>query len=63
MRWDAAGVDEGAWKSVYNRTVNGFTNPTYFIREAPFFGHGIGTGSNVGARLTSGTVGFNLAEE
>jgi hypothetical protein len=65
MRWDTAGGSgEGAaWDSVIDRTVNGFTNPAYFIRVAPFLGHGIGTGSNVGARLTSGTVGFMLAEE
>jgi hypothetical protein len=65
MRWDTAGGEgEGAaWDSVVDRTVNGFTNPAYFIRVAPFLGHGIGTGSNVGARLTSGTTGFMLAEE
>jgi hypothetical protein len=63
LRWDAAGIEEGAWTSVMNRTVNAFTNPVYFIKEAPFFGYGIGTGSNVGARLISGSVGFNLAEE
>jgi len=40
-------------------------SPTRFIFSRPrhFFGHGIGTGSNVGARLTSGSVGFTLAEE
>lgn len=64
MRWDSAEHGPGsAWGSVVDRTVNGFTNPVYFMREAPFLGHGIGTGSNVGARLTSGEVGFLLAEE
>ncbi|AHF92574.1 hypothetical protein OPIT5_22425 [Opitutaceae bacterium TAV5] len=65
MRWDTAESDSGgaAWGGVIDRTVNGFTNPAYFLRVAPFFGHGIGTGSNVGARLTSGEVGFALAEE
>jgi hypothetical protein len=65
MRWDAAAVesDGDAWAGVMDRTVNGFTNPYYFIRVAPFLGRGIGTGSNVGARLTSGEVGFLLAEE
>lgn len=65
MRWDsAAGEGDGAaWASVMDRTANGFTNPYYFMKLAPFLGHGIGTGSNVGARLTSGEVGFLLAEE
>jgi len=66
VRWDTAASDEkagSAWNSLVNRTVNGFTNPYYFIQMAPYLGHGIGTGSNVGARLTSGSVGFMLAEE
>ena len=64
MRWDSAEDTPGsAWMSVMDRTVNGFTNPYYFMREAPWLGYGIGTGSNVGARLTSGEVGFLLAEE
>jgi hypothetical protein len=65
IRWDTAAAesDGTAWGSVMDRTVNGFTNPYYFMRTAPFLGHGIGTGSNVGARLTSGKVGFLLAEE
>ena len=65
IRWDSAASDSdgAAWSSVMDRTVNGFTNPYYFMRIAPLLGHGIGTGSNVGARLTSGEVGFMLAEE
>ena len=64
LRWDTAeDVPGTAWTSVMNRTVNGFTNPYYFMQAAPLLGHGIGTGSNVGARLTSGEVGFLLAEE
>jgi hypothetical protein len=65
MRWDSAESSAGAsaWTGVMNRTVSGFTNPAYFMRNAPLLGHGIGTGSNVGARLTSGEVGFLLAEE
>ena len=67
LRWDTAATDEGgtgnAWNTVMERTVSGFSNPYYFMREAPMLGHGIGTGSNVGARLTSGSVGFTLAEE
>ncbi|MBC7365274.1 MAG: hypothetical protein H7343_00460, partial [Undibacterium sp.] len=65
VRWDtASGETAGAaWDNVVDRTVSGFTNPAYFMRAAPFLGYGIGSGSNVGARLTSGAVGFMLAEE
>lgn len=65
MRWDSAESEAGAaaWTGVVDRTVSGFTNPAYFLSIAPLLGHGIGTGSNVGARLISGEVGFALAEE
>jgi len=63
MRWDTAASGSGAWEGVMQRTVSGFTNPTYFIQAAPWLGHGIGTGSNVGSRLLTGSVGFLLAEE
>jgi hypothetical protein len=65
IRWDSAeGVSGGAaWSGVLERTINSLTNPYYFIREAPFFGHGIGMGSNVGSRLATGHIGFLLAEE
>lgn len=65
LRWDTAAADSGgdAWSGVVQRSVNGFTNPAYFFSIAPALGHGIGTGSNVGARLSSGSVGFLLAEE
>lgn len=65
MRWDqAASENDGrAWGNVLDRTVAAFTNVGYFLNQAPLFGHGIGMGSNVGARLVSGNVGFLLAEE
>ncbi len=65
MRWDTAAAEsEGAaFAGLMDRTVNGFTNPWFFVQEAPFLGYGIGTGSNVGARLMTGQVGFMLAEE
>jgi hypothetical protein len=64
MRWDdAAGENAAAWTNVVSRTASGFTNPYFFMKEAPFFGYGIGAGSNVGARLLYGDVGFALAEE
>lgn len=65
MRWDTAAAENNgaAWSGVVERTVTGFTNPLYFVQVAPLFGHGIGMGSNVAARLLSGGMGFMLAEE
>jgi hypothetical protein len=65
MRWDQAAheAEGAAWGSMLDRTVRSFTNTMYFVEQAPFFGHGIGVGSNVGARLMSGGLGFMLAEE
>jgi hypothetical protein len=65
MRWDQAAheADGAAWGSMIDRTLRSFTNTMYFVEQAPFFGHGVGVGSNVGARLMSGGLGFMLAEE
>ncbi|HWA86657.1 MAG TPA: hypothetical protein VG710_10570, partial [Opitutus sp.] len=64
-RWETAAVGSqgDAWGSIYDRIVNGFTEPFKWAAEAPFFGHGIGVGSNVGARLLAGRLGFLLAED
>lgn len=64
-RWDTAAVSTqgDAWGGVMDRTVNGFLNPYFYAQMAPFFGYGIGMGSNVAARLQSGQTGFLLAEE
>ncbi|MEO6569757.1 MAG: hypothetical protein ABIO94_13420 [Opitutaceae bacterium] len=69
MRWDQAAQEaigageDNAWASLSDRTIRAFTNTGYFLGEASLFGEGIGMGSNVGSRLTTGMVGFGLAEE
>lgn len=65
MRWDQAALesDGQAWGSLFDRTFRAFSNTVYFVEQAPFFGHGVGVGSNVGSRLLYGTLGFVLAEE
>jgi hypothetical protein len=65
MRWDQAAIesDGQAWGSLFDRSLRAFTNTVYFVAEAPFFGHGIGVGSNVGSLLLYGTMGFGLTEE
>jgi hypothetical protein len=64
-RWDTAAVssDGDAWGSLTGRVIGGFIEPFKAAARAPLFGYGIGVGSNVGARLLSGRVGFLLAED
>ena len=64
-RWQTAAQSSGgdAWENVSSRIFGGFLKPFHTMAQTPFFGHGIGVGSNVGARLLSGNVGFLLAED
>jgi len=64
-RWNTAAAEsEGhAWASLTDRVLSGFTQPFETAASAPLFGYGIGVGSNVGARLLSGRIGFLLAED
>jgi len=64
-RWNTAAAEsEGhAWGSLTDRVLSGFTQPFETAASAPLFGYGIGVGSNVGARLLSGKIGFLLAED
>jgi hypothetical protein len=65
MRWDTAAVSSNgdAWGGIYGRLFAGVTQPFVLATQVPFFGNGIGVGSNVGARLLMGRVGFMLAED
>ncbi|ACB76536.1 hypothetical protein [Opitutus terrae] len=65
-RWETAASTTAtgdAWSSIVGRILGGFTQPFQWAANAPFFGNGIGVGSNVGARLLAGRVGFLLAED
>src|SRR4051812_47235706 len=68
-RWNQAASEaeysgEGtAFESLASRSLRAFTNTTYYFEQAPFFGSGIGVGSNVGSKLITGSLGFGLAEE
>jgi hypothetical protein len=64
-RWDTAKEEAhgDAWGSLTSRVTAVFSEPLHYAAEAPFFGYGIGVGSNVGARLLAGRVGFLLAED
>ena len=63
-RWDTAAQQSAgdAWGSLTERVASGFTAPLATADRAPFFGYGIGVGSNVGARLLGGRMGFILGE-
>jgi len=65
MRWQTAAIgNEGdAWGSIFGRIMGNFTQPFFWAAQAPFFGTGIGVGSNVGARLLAGQIGFLLVED
>jgi hypothetical protein len=65
MRWQTAATSSNgdAWENVYDRTFGGLLQPLNTMARAKFFGSGVGVGSNVGARLLSGKVGFLLAED
>jgi hypothetical protein len=64
-RWDTAAAEsEGdAWGSLTTRVGAGFMAPFELLMDVPFFGRGIGLGSNVAAKLLTGEMGFLLSED
>ncbi|MEY4489857.1 MAG: hypothetical protein RIQ79_2365 [Verrucomicrobiota bacterium] len=62
-RWENSTVAGGGIGStIVRRFFSDFLTAFNILSEAPALGHGIGLGSNVGARYTSGEVAFLLAE-
>jgi hypothetical protein len=64
-RWTiAANESQGdAWGSLTSRIFAGLVAPFELMLDVPFFGQGIGLGSNVASKLLSGRMGFMLAED
>ena len=64
-RWNTAAAESqgDAVGSLVTRVTTAFTQPIDIIKRTPFFGYGIGVGTNVGARLLAGRTGFLLAED
>ncbi len=66
-RWETAqtgaqagdGLGAGA---IFDRLFGGWDYLAHVLSNAPLFGSGIGMGSNVAARLSTGRLGFLLAE-
>ncbi len=64
-RWTIAANESGGrgWGSLIDRVAGVAGVPVYYLTEAPLFGHGVGYGSSVAARLLTGKRGFLLAED
>jgi hypothetical protein len=62
-RWeDSTVAGGGIGQTIVNRFFGDFVTAFDVLSVAPAFGHGIGLGSNVGARFTTGEISFLLAE-
>ncbi len=62
-RWEESTVrGGGVGVSIFQRFFNDHLVAFAVMWDAPLFGHGIGLGSNVGARFTTGALTFLLAE-
>lgn len=69
-RWDMAAASEmgdderlGGGLGVFQtRVLGGFAAPLVNIGSVPFFGHGIGIGTNVGSQRLSGEISFLVGE-
>ena len=63
-RFDNANESEGGIKGVFlDRVLGGLVSALLFKENPiPYFGYGIGLGTNVGAMLTTGTTGFLISE-
>lgn len=69
-RWENAATVEnqgderlgGAVGVFQERVVSGFTKPLSSLESVPFFGFGIGLGTNVGSQRLSGALTFLLGE-
>jgi hypothetical protein len=62
QRVDDASSAEGGLAGFMLRLGNVFTEPWMQMESVPLEGHGLGMGTNAGARLLTGQVGFLLAE-
>ncbi|MGF1451691.1 MAG: hypothetical protein ACFB21_06405 [Opitutales bacterium] len=57
-RWESAAKTEGGDTALADRVFTSYTAPFELVAEAPLFGHGIGIGTNAGAKLATGSRDF-----
>jgi len=63
-RFESAGkIEGGVAGSILNRYLGGMIDAITNIDKLPFFGLGLGMGTNAGSALLTGTRGFLIAEE
>ena len=64
VRFTNASEYEGGLKgTLVDRFLGGMFGSLSNIKSIPFFGYGLGMGTNVGSQLLTGNVGFLIAEE
>lgn len=64
VRFETASNHEGGLEgTLIDRFLGGMINALIHSSEKPFFGYGLGMGTNVGSMLLSGDRGFLIAEE
>ncbi len=62
-RFDSASTAEGGINgTIFDRFLGGLFGAIFNNPSIPYFGYGIGLGTNVGAMVTTGTTGFIVAE-
>ncbi|HYE33178.1 MAG TPA: hypothetical protein VEH27_17250 [Methylomirabilota bacterium] len=61
-RWNLASQSESATGGLIGRFTDQLLNPLKLLFTIPFFGHGLGVGTNAGAYLISGKAQFLLSE-
>ncbi len=64
-RWTTAADEAGGdgLGSLYSRVMGVFETTMRFVEMSPFFGYGVGVGSNVASKILTGQRGFLLAED
>ena len=62
-RVEHAAEVEGGAEGFVQRIIHQFTRPFSYMDEIPIVGEGLGSGTNVGAKLLTGEIEFLLAED
>ncbi|HTE25951.1 MAG TPA: hypothetical protein VK664_15425, partial [Flavitalea sp.] len=64
LRFENASADEGGLQgTLVNRFLMGMFGSVFNTGDLPFFGYGLGLGTNVGSQLTTGDRQFLIAED